>query len=222
MTELIVAVIYFAVLILIGIWTYRHADNSMEDFLLGGRTLGYIVIALTIQATAMSAYIFQSLPGQGYTGGLSNIWWPFTSLAGAVIAFTVLARRLRVFTQRSGSLTLTDFFSFRYYDGHGNGQAVRIVATIVTVVFMVAYVGAQFVATGTLFNYFFGISLPVGILLGAGIVMFYTLMGGFYAVAWTDVLQGAIMFVVLLTLPILLLLRIGGVESAASILSQQV
>ncbi|HEX7064419.1 MAG TPA: sodium/proline symporter [Bacillales bacterium] len=218
-TEIIATLVYMIVLIVIGIWGYYKARNSLEGFLLGGRTVGPLVIALTLQATAMSAYIFQAIPGVAYTGGLSSIWYPFSSFFGAILAFLLLAKRLRKFTGMSNSLTFTDFLSFRYYDG--NRGIVRVIAVIITVIFSLAYVGAQFVATGTMFHYFFGLDVRTGIIIGAVVVFVYTLAGGFFSVIWTEFFQGAIMFFVLLIVPILGFINLGGVDATITNLAQQ-
>ncbi|HET7578207.1 MAG TPA: sodium/proline symporter [Bacillales bacterium] len=217
--EIIATIVYMLVLVGIGVWSYNKAKNSLEDFLLGGRTVGPLVIALTLQATAMSAYIFQAIPGVGYSGGLSNIWYPFSSFFGAIIAFVLIAKRLRQFTSYSNSLTFTDFLSYRYYDG--KKQPVRVISVIITVIFSLAYVGAQFVATGQMFHYFFGLDVRTGILIGAAVVFVYTLAGGFFSVIWTEFFQGFIMFAVLLIVPILGFFNTGGVGKTVNSLASQ-
>ncbi|WP_297499554.1 sodium/proline symporter [Thermococcus sp.] len=200
-------VIYLVAMIAIGILTYRIGSESIEGYFLGKRRFGPFTIALTHQATAMSGYMFQGMPGKGYSLGLGSVWVPMTSAGGPLINFTVLGKRLRRFTERVGAITIPDFLESRYYD---KGHIVRIVSVIIIFIFLTAYTAAQTVAMGRTLEFLTGIDYKWGAIIGALTVLVYVLLGGFAAAVYTDVVQAILMFIGAVVVPALAIAKIGG------------
>jgi sodium/proline symporter len=143
-----------------------------------------------------------------FTTGLGALW----IIPGTVLAFLfnwlLIGQRLRRASLDHQAITLTDVFAAGH-QGRG-GLLIRVVATLIILSMLTAYVAAQFNAAGKMFASTLGWSYPAGVLAGAAIVLAYTTSGGFRAVAWTDVVQALFMVAAMLVLPIVLLVEIGG------------
>ncbi len=207
MSALIVAfIVYLIVLVIIGVWSSR-LNKTLDDFLIAGRKLGTWPVAISAQASDMSGWLVLALPGRAFMYGISAIWTAVACALGTLFNWSVIARRLRVFTEKLRALTIPDFLEDRYKD---DTHIIRAIATIIIAVFMVAYVSAQLVASGKILSETFGWGYYPALILGFAIITFYTLMGGFFAVAWTDVFQGMLLVVILIFLPIVGLIKLGG------------
>ncbi len=198
--------IYLVLVLIIGFVTYRFM-GSLDDFLLGGRRLGAWVLAISERASGESAWFLLGLPGLAFATGMSAYWTVIGCGIGIFLSWTLIARRLRDATERYGALTIPDYLEERFQD---RSHVLRIISTIIILVFYTVYVGAQFIGAGKVLNETFGMPQIYGMLIGAGIVMFYTLMGGFLAVVWTDLIQGLLMLVVSVVLPIVGIAAMGG------------
>ena len=197
MSVLIIAfIVYLVILVLIGIWSSRF-NKTLDDFLIAGRKLGTWPVAISAQASDMSGWLVLALPGRAFMYGVSAIW---TAIACAL-----------------GTLTIPGFLEDRYKD---DTHTIRAIATIIIAVFMVAYVSAQLVASGKILSETFGWSYHAALILGFAIIAFYTLMGGFFAVAWTDVFQGMLIVIILLVLPIVGIIKLGGFSQVLSTIGQ--
>jgi SSS family solute:Na+ symporter/sodium/proline symporter len=204
--------IYFAAMLAIGYYAWRKATSTLKGFLLGGRDLGPWVAALSAGAADMSGWLLMGLPGAIYLSGLSAGWIAVGLLAGAYINYLVVAPRLRVQTERAGdSITIPRFFEERLADRSG---ALRVISALVIVVFFTLYTSSGMVAGGKLFESAFGADYALGLWVTAGVVVVYTFFGGFLAVSLTDFVQGAIMFVALVLVPIVALTSVGGPAAA--------
>ncbi len=200
-------VVYLVAMIAVGILTYRIGSESIEGYFLGRRRFGPFTIALTHQATAMSGYMFQGMPGKGYSLGFGSVWVPMTSAGGPLINFTVLGKRLRRFTEKVGAITIPDFLEARYYD---NRRVVRVVAVVIILIFLTAYTAAQTVAMGRTLEFLTGIDYRWGAIIGALTVLTYVLLGGFAAAVYTDVIQAILMFIGAIVVPAIAIAKIGG------------
>ena len=208
MSVLILAfIVYLIVLVLIGIWSSR-LNKTLDDFLIAGRKLGTWPVAISAEASDMSGWLVLALPGRAFMYGISAIWTAISCALGTLFNWSVIAKRLRRFTGKLRALTIPDFLEDRYKD---DTHTIRAIATIIIAVFMVAYVSAQLVASGKILSETFGWGYHAALILGFAIIAFYTLMGGFFAVAWTDVFQGMLIVGILVFLPIIGLIRLGGI-----------
>ena len=217
MSVLIIAfIVYLVILVLIGIWSSRF-NKTLDDFLIAGRKLGTWPVAISAQASDMSGWLVLALPGRAFMYGVSAIWTAIACALGTLFNWSVIAKRLRRFTEKLRALTIPDFLEDRYKD---DTHTIRAIATIIIAVFMVAYVSAQLVASGKILSETFGWSYHAALILGFAIIAFYTLMGGFFAVAWTDVFQGMLIVIILLVLPIVGIIKLGGFGQVLSTIGQ--
>ena len=207
MSVLILAfIIYLIILVLIGIWSSR-LNKTLDDFLIAGRKLGTWPVAISAEASDMSGWLVLALPGRAFMYGVSAIWTAVSCALGTLFNWSVIARRLRRFTGKLRALTIPDFLEDRYKD---DTHTIRAISTVIIAVFMVAYVSAQLVASGKILSETFGWGYHAALILGFAIITFYTLMGGFFAVAWTDVFQGMLIVIILIALPIVGIINMGG------------
>ena len=199
---------YFAVMLGIGLWAWKKSTDDIGGFLLGGRRLSPPVAALSAGASDMSGWLMLGLPGAAFVGGLSAGWIAIGLFAGALLNYIIVAPRLRVHTERTGdSITIPEFFEKRFDD---RSHALRVIASVVIIIFFTLYTSAGMVSGGKLFESAFGADYAVGLWLTAGVVVVYTLFGGFLAVSLTDFVQGCIMFVALVLLPVVAFANLGG------------
>ncbi|MGF1470530.1 MAG: sodium/proline symporter PutP [Rubrobacteraceae bacterium] len=205
--------VYLVGMMGIGLWVYQR-NKSLTDFVLGGRSLGSWVAALSAQASDMSGWLLLGLPGAAYVGGLGAGWIAVGLAIGTYFNWRLIASRLRIYTERAGaleheggSITLSEYFESRFED---RSHMLRIISAIVIIVFYSIYVASGLVAGGILFNEIFGISSTVAITIAVLVIVSYTFLGGFLAVSFTDFFQGALMWVALMIVPVLVILSIGG------------
>jgi len=198
--------IYLLLMVIVGVAASRHM-KTLDDFVLGGRRLGPWVAAISERASGESAWFLLGLPAAAYGLGFTEYWSVIGIACGILASWTFIAIPLRRATAEMGALTLPDYFEMRFQD---RSRGLRVVSMIVILVFYTAYVAAQLVGAGKILNATFGIDPRYGLLIGALVVVCYTLLGGFLAVAWTDLVQGLLMTAVAVTLPIAGLIAIGG------------
>ncbi|WP_426577540.1 sodium/proline symporter PutP [Xenorhabdus stockiae] len=212
---LITFIVYIAGMLLIGFMAYR-ATKNFDDYILGGRRLGSVVTALSAGASDMSGWLLMGLPGAIFLSGVSEIWIALGLLLGAYLNWRWVAGRLRVHTEiNNNALTLPDYFTNRFDD---SSKILRIISAVVILIFFTIYCASGVVAGGLLFENTFGISYEHAIWLGALATIAYTFLGGFLAVSWTDTVQATLMIFALILVPVLILLNVGGVEKAITII----
>ncbi len=208
--------LYFIVMLGIGLFAYRQTDTNVEGYMLGGRQLGPAVTALSAGASDMSGWMLMGLPGAMYVQGISAGWIAVGLVIGALANYLLVAPRLRVFTEvAKNSITIPDYFENRFAD---DSRALRIIASVVIVIFFTLYTSSGVVAGGKLFESSFGLSYEVGLYVTAGVVVAYTLIGGFMAVSMTDFVQGCIMFISLVMVPIVVIMELGGMGQSVTAL----
>ncbi|WP_118855896.1 sodium/proline symporter PutP [Sphingomonas mesophila] len=205
---LIALAIYFIAMLGIGFYAWRKSTADSEGYLLGGRDLGPGVTALSAGASDMSGWLMLGLPGAIFLSGLGQAWIAVGLIIGAYLNYRLVAPRLRTYTELAGdAITVPDFFEERYHD---SSHALRLVSALVIIVFFALYTSAGMVAGGKFAVSALGWDYLTGIAVMGGIVVLYTVMGGFLAVSLTDFVQGCIMFVALVLVPVVAWLELGG------------
>ncbi len=215
---LISLTLYFALMLGIGLYAWRQSTSDSEGYLLGGRQLSPSVAALSAGASDMSGWLLLGLPGALYASGLVEAWIGIGLFVGALANWIVVAPRLREQTVRYGNaLTIPEFLANRFPD---KAVILRIVSAIIIVTFFAVYTAAGLVGGGKLFETAFpellenvgsGMSdYMLGVWITAGVVLAYTMVGGFLAVSLTDFVQGCIMVVALVLMPLVVMFGTGG------------
>ncbi|ARP58914.1 sodium/proline symporter [Bacillus thuringiensis serovar kyushuensis] len=209
--------IYMAGMLYIGYWSYKKTSD-LSDYMLGGRGLGPAVTALSAGASDMSGWMLMGLPGAMYATGLSSVWIAIGLLIGAYANYLIIAPRLRTYTEvANDSITIPDFLENRFKD---RTKILRFVSAIVILVFFTFYASAGLVSGGRLFENSFNLDYKIGLFVTVGVVVAYTLFGGFLAVSWTDFVQGCIMFIALVLVPIVAFTDVGGVTETFNTIKQ--
>lgn len=198
--------IYLAILIVIGASAARRMKR-LDDFVLGGRRIGPLAAAVSERASGESSWFLLGLPGAAYAAGFTTFWSVIGIAFGIFCSWTFLAVPLRRQTEKYGALTIPDYFEARFSD---RTRLLRVISMLIIIFFYTLYVAAQFVGGGKLLNAAFGLDPAWGLVVTAVIVMLYTLLGGFLAVVWTDVVQGIMMAFVAFVLPVLGIIKLGG------------
>jgi len=215
----IIAAFALYLLVMLGIGVYfSNKSEDLSDYVLGGRGIGKWVTSLSAQASDMSGWLLMGLPGLAYASGFGEAFWLAVGLsAGTYLNWKLVAQRLRVYTQMANdSLTISDFFENRFED---NTHLLRIISSIFIVIFFTLYVSSGFIAGGKLFNTVFGIQYEYAILIGGGVLVFYTFLGGFFAVSWSDMIQGFVMLFAAIAVPAYALINMGGISAASERIS---
>lgn len=209
-------IIYLLMMIAIGVYVYRRTRN-LGDYVLGGRSLRPSVAAMSAGASDMSGYLFLGVPGAVYAQGIGATWIAIGLILGTYFNWLFIAERLRTYTARAkNSLSLSSYFENRFED---RSQLLRIISALVIVVFFTVYVSSGLVASAQLFNNVFGIDMITAVTIGFIVVAVYTSIGGFLADSFTDFIQGTMMFLALLFLPMIGLWAIGGFGELGSSVS---
>ena len=194
----LIFIVYLCFLLLVGFFTYGFS-KTQEDYFLAGRKLGPWVTAFSERASGESAWLLLALPGAAITIGLGEIWSVIGIIVGITASWYLIAEKLRVETEKYDSLTIPEFLHRKYKD---DSNIIRLFSALIIAFFFLFYVSAQFHASGKVLNSLFDLSPITGITIGAVVIIIYTLMGGFFAVAWTDLIQGILMIGTLVILPI--------------------
>jgi sodium/proline symporter len=200
-------VAYLAAVTGIGVYAARFSSAGLSEYFLAGRRLNRYVVALSAVVSGRSAWLLLGLTGMAWRTGVSAIWAAVGYIVAELLLFLWYAPRLRRFTGRYDCITLPDFFASRFDDRDGR---LRMLLAAIMLIFMVGYVAAQFVGGGKAIGASFGLQPQTGILLTAVLVLGYTVLGGFLAVSLTDTLQGVLMLVALVALPLLVISGLGG------------
>ncbi|WP_341828584.1 sodium/proline symporter PutP [Trueperella pyogenes] len=209
--QIITMIIYFLVMIGIGLWAYRQTSD-VDDYMLGGRQLNPAVAALSAGASDMSGWLLMGLPGALYMSGIFEFWIAIGLTVGAWVNWKFVAPRLRSYTEVSNnSITVPSFLDSRLRD---STHSLRIVSGFIILFYFTFYVSSGMVAGGTFFEGAFGVDYKAGMLIIAAITVFYTLVGGFLAVSYTDAVQGALMLLALVLVPAVGIFYVGGIDVA--------
>jgi len=185
----IVFVIYLIGTLAIGIYFMRKSSNY-DDFIIGSRRIGPLASAFSLISSYMSGFTYTAAPGMGYTGGYSALWWATGDAPGNALSFGVLGRRLRKYSELLNAITMPEYFEKRF-----NSPALRVLSSLLILVFVSMYLVAQWTASGKLLSVTLGTDYVAGMLIGGFIVLAYTILGGYLAVVYTDTIQFIIMFI---------------------------
>lgn len=214
METLLALGIYFAIIVLIGVLSYRKM-NTDSAFVMGNRSLNFWLTALSAHSSDMSAWLFLAFPGAIYLFGLGRAWIAVGLILGMWINWHFIAPRLRVATENYQSYTLSTFLERRFNDNSG---IIRLLSGLLGLIFLTAYLTAGVVGMGILIEALFGIDYAFAILIMMPILIAYVSFGGFVTVAWVDFFQGIFLFAVALIVPFIAYQYIGGwpaIETAA-------
>ncbi len=217
---LIIFVVYMVAMVAMG-FLFSGKSKSNEDYTLGGRQLNPWVTAMSAQASDMSGWLLQGLPGKACTiaviaGGAgfitgsckSAIFIAIGLLIGTLLNWLLVARRLRVYTEvSSNSLTISSYLGNRFKD---DKNILKIICAVVMCIFFTFYAASMFAAAAKLFNVVFDLDYTIGLAIGVVAITVYVVLGGFLAVSWTDLVQGILMFFALIIMPIVCFAKLGG------------
>lgn len=195
---------------------YAKRNKNSEDYLLGGRKLGPWVGALSAEASDMSSWLLMGLPGLAYLTGIGEVFWTAVGLAaGTYLNWLFVAKRLRKYTKVAGNaITLPDYFSNRFKDKQ---KVLMSLSAVLILLFFVIYLASGFAAMGKLFHSLFGLDYTLMMVIGAVVIIAYSVIGGFLAVCTTDLIQGILMFFALLGIVALSYITLAGEGLAASV-----
>ncbi|UUS63934.1 MULTISPECIES: sodium/proline symporter PutP [unclassified Acinetobacter] len=203
---LVTFIFYILAMLAIGLYAYR-ATHNFDEYILGGRSLGSVVTALSAGASDMSGWLLMGLPGAIYLSGLSEAWIAIGLIIGAWLNWLIVAGRLRVHTEyQNNALTLPDYFTSRFAD---RKKILRIISAVVILVFFAIYCASGMVAGARLFESLFGWNYTTALWIGAIATISYDCIGGFLAISWTDTFQAGLMIFALLITPIIAYLALG-------------
>ncbi|MBQ3151392.1 MAG: sodium/proline symporter [Clostridia bacterium] len=206
---LISIVLYLALVVGIGIY-YTKKNRTTDDFFLGGRRLGPLVTAMSAEASDMSSWLLMGLPGLAYLTGLADPFWTAVGLAvGTYVNWLIVAKPLRIYTQKTGSNTIPDFFSDRFGD---KKNVLAAIAALVIIVFFIPYTASGFSACGKLFSTLFGTDYHMAMIISAVVIVLYCTLGGFLAASTSDFIQSIIMTVAIFAILGFGTYSVGGVD----------
>jgi sodium/proline symporter len=197
---------YLAVLVALAVWS-RSETRTVEGYFLAGKKLPPWVVAFSTNATGESGWLLLGLTGMGYAAGAQAFWVVAGELIGIALAWTVISRRIKRAADETDSITVPDVLAAKLGDA---SHVLRRIAILIILTMVTAYVAAQMVATGKAFDGFTDLDYRWGVVVGAGVIILYTLVGGFKAVAWSDLVQGLLMLFGLLILPLVAIDAAGG------------
>lgn len=209
---------YLMLMIGIGWYSYRKSTSNVDEFLLGGRKMGPAVTALSAGASDMSGWLLMGLPGAMFVSGLSASWIAIGLTTGAYLNYVLIAPKFRIYTEKAGNaLTIPDYFENRFHD---HKHFLRLISGLVILVFFTLYTSAGMVAGGKLFESAFNTDYSMGLWITSSVVILYTFLGGFLAVSLTDFVQGTIMMIAIIVVPIVVFFELGGVSETFNTIKQ--
>ena len=205
-------VIYLAAMVYVGFYFSKQGSgDSADDFYLGGRKLGPLVTAMSAEASDMSSWLLMGLPGVAYLSGLAEASWTAIGLAvGTYLNWLIVARRIRRYSNHLDAITVPQFFSKRWGDDR---NLLSAIAAVVIIIFFIPYLASGFSACGKLFASLFGTSYMTAMLISAAVIVIYTVMGGFLAASFTDLIQSIIMTVALIVVLSFGVAQAGGLDA---------
>lgn len=202
--------VYLIAMLGVGVW-FAKKNNSVDDFYLGGRKLGPFVTAMSAEASDMSSWLLMGLPGVAYLSGLAEASWTAIGLAvGTYLNWLIVARRIRRYSNHLDAITVPQFFSQRWGDDR---NLLSAIAAVVIIIFFIPYLASGFSACGKLFASLFGTSYMTAMLISAAVIVIYTVMGGFLAASFTDLIQSIIMTVALIVVLSFGVAQAGGLDA---------
>ncbi len=205
--QLTAIIIYLIGMLVIGVIATKMTSN-LNDYVLGGRRLSAGVAALSAGASDMSGWLMLGLPGAMYASGMGGMWIAIGLSVGAYLNWQFVAKPFRVYTEiANDSITVSDYFENRFRD---KSRLLRVVSAIVILVFFTFYTSSSLVGGAILLESSFGMDYRLALWVGCGVILSYTLFGGFLAASWTDFVQGILMLLALVIIPFVVVYELGG------------
>lgn len=209
-------VLYFLALVLIGILS-RQESHSIDGYYAAGKKLRFWIVSFSTNATGESSWLLLGLTGMGYAFGLHAAWVILGEALGVAVSWFLMSRPFKVFTDRYDSITVPDYLEDRFADTR---HVIRWISSIILVTMVTSYIAAQLNACGKTFSSFLGMDFTTGAIIGLGIILFYSVVGGLKAVARADFMHGLLMLLGLIALPAMAVARCGGLEEMFSALER--
>jgi sodium/proline symporter len=216
-TTLTVLIVYLGVLAALAIWS-RRETHTLSGYYLAGKKLPYWVVAFSTNATGESGWLLLGLSGMGYAVGVQAYWVVVGEISGIALSWWLISRRLKRFSDQTDSITVPDVLAAKFVD---KWHLVRAVAVLIIVVMVTTYVTAQMVSSGKALSSFLGMKYETGVVVGAIFIIGYTFVGGYKAVSYTDVVQGVLMLLGLIVVPLAAIIAAGGIAEVRSSLFYQ-
>ncbi len=202
---------YLCFVIFIGVMIGRRSKKSAEGFYLGGRGIGPLVTAMSAEASDMSSYLLMGIPGLAYLSGVADASWTAIGLAvGTYLNFLLVAKKLRRYSVKLDAITIPGFISKRYGE---KKPVIMCISALIILIFFVPYVASGLAAIGKLFNSLFGWNYMAAVIVGAIVIISYTSIGGFNAVATMDLIQSVIMTAALAVIVVFGVVQAGGMDA---------
>ncbi|WP_370295533.1 sodium/proline symporter PutP [Rossellomorea marisflavi] len=206
--ETLTAIIIYLVGMLIIGYLAAKLTSDLSDYVLGGRRLTAGVAALSAGSSDMSGWLMLGLPGAVYATGMGSIWLAIGLAIGAYLNWQFIAKPFRVYTEvAKDSITVPDYFENRFRD---HSKVLRVFSAIIILIFFTFYTSSSLVGGAILLEQSFGMNYQLALWVGAGVILSYTFFGGFLAASWTDFIQGILMFLALIIIPIVAIIELGG------------
>ena len=199
-------IVYFTILLGIALIGYKRVKNA-DDYISGNKSLNYWITAIAAQSSDMSSWVFMGLPGAIYVNGLFEGWTIIGLLFFTYLNWKFIAPKIRIASEATNSITLSDYFSKRFNDHSGS---LRLLTVIISIIFFTFYISSGLVGMGYFFETVFAIPYNIGMLIGLTITVSYIVIGGLIAIAWCDLFQGIFLLIMISAVPFVALSRIGG------------
>ena len=212
-----VLIVYLGLLAAFAIWS-RHETGTLSGFYLAGKKLPFWVVAFSTNATGESGWLLLGLTGMGYAVGAQAYWVVVGEIVGIAMSWGLISRRLKRLSDDSDAITVPDVLTAKFDDSR---HLIRGIAVVIILTMVTAYMTAQMVASGKALSSFIGMDYATGVAIGGAIIIAYTFVGGYKAVSYTDVLQGVLMLVGLIVVPLVAVSAAGGLDSMTANLVAQ-
>lgn len=206
-SDVVIFIIYLLILLSIGLYFSRRAAKSVDSYLLGDRKIGPAVTALTMQSTSMSGFMFLGGPAEAFQRGWHAIFYGIGDAGGSIVNLSVLGRRMRRMSELLKALSPIEYLEKRY-----ESTSIRVIGSIISIIFLFAYVFAQFIASGKALEALTGLSYEWALIIGVSVIIIYTVTGGYLAVVWTDFFQAIVMVIGMVGILTMGLIHVGGLS----------
>jgi sodium/proline symporter len=208
MLEITTLIVYFSLLLAVAFFSYQK-QRSDTDFVIGNRSMNFWLTALSAHASDMSSWLFLGYPAMIFTNGLIGAWAAIGLTFFMFLNWHFIAPRIRIATEQFNSVTINAYFESRFADRSGS---IRLISAVMSILFFTIYISSGLVALGVLVESLFNMPYTIGITIGLLIVVVYVFMGGYRTIAWIDVFQGFFLLAVIVFIPTILLMQIGGIH----------
>ena len=213
----VVLIVYLGLLAAFAAWS-RRETGTLSGYYLAGKKLPFWVVAFSTNATGESGWLLLGLTGMGYAVGAQAYWVVVGEIVGIALSWGLISRRLKRLSDEHDSITVPDVLASTFND---KGHLIRVIAVVIILAMVTTYMTAQMVASGKALSTFMGMDYATGVAVGGAIIIAYTFVGGYKAVSYTDVLQGVLMLIGLIIVPVAAIYAGGGWDSISSNLAAQ-